>query len=515
MKTLSLNIVMTYPVYWSRYQVLRDFIQNFYDTVGCDEWPQRFYYDYKDLELSMWVKGETFNYEWLLHIGASTKTNNSNEYAGFFGEGFKIASLCAYRDYYWKIQMMSDDWQIDVTDIEQSIDNIPVKMLAYNLYSVKKKNETKLILKNITKEDYEIFLAAFDSFYCIDNPIMGKLLWKGPEGAVFLRSSNPINERLPVTRDYGRKGAVFCGYQMLGTNPFNLVVCLHHYKKEDRERRSLYPFDVIDVFSSIVFNIDADCAMIMLEKMRRYWNTYQQKSFDIFSWSRVIDRLIRKISESPMVKDKFVNKYQNLICLKKIESIADQNRRWQARAWLDLQEKQYLPVKSTFMLMGYPTIEEECEKHGGFVVDDNADNFQERCFKVLEDVCKDVFAGFFEFNRIPERKIIINSFAVYNGMAVVFKKQKPILNIIGIRIRYDVGKLYLKSSLFTVEGYYEALSTYVHEMCHSFGGDSSASFSQALTYAIKLLMVYKEIVENGRSKWNQEFEKKFGTENEK
>lgn len=51
---------MTYPVYWSRYQVLRDFIQNFYDTVGCDEWPQRFYYDYKDLELSMWVKGETF-----------------------------------------------------------------------------------------------------------------------------------------------------------------------------------------------------------------------------------------------------------------------------------------------------------------------------------------------------------------------------------------------------------------------------------------------------------------------
>ena len=50
-------------------------------------------------------------------------------------------------------------------------------------------------------------------------------------------------------------------------------------------------------------------------------------------------------------------------------------------------------------------------------------------------------------------------------------------------------------------------------MCHSFGGDSSASFSQALTYAIKSLMVNKEIVANGRCKWNQEFEKKFGTEN--
>lgn len=34
---ISLNIVMTYPVKWSKYNVFRDFIQNFYDSVGCDE----------------------------------------------------------------------------------------------------------------------------------------------------------------------------------------------------------------------------------------------------------------------------------------------------------------------------------------------------------------------------------------------------------------------------------------------------------------------------------------------
>ena len=48
MKKLSVNIVMTYPVFWSKYQVLRDFIQNFYDAIGYEKWRQSFCYDYKD-----------------------------------------------------------------------------------------------------------------------------------------------------------------------------------------------------------------------------------------------------------------------------------------------------------------------------------------------------------------------------------------------------------------------------------------------------------------------------------
>ena len=73
-------------------------------------------------------------------------------------------------------------------------------------------------------------------------------------------------------------------------------------------------------------------------------------------------------------------------------------------------------------------------------------------------------------------------------------------------IRYDVGKIYLKSGIFRREGYYDALSTYVHEMCHMFGGDASASFSQALTFATELLLENQEKVIEGMHKWNQIFE---------
>ena len=56
---------------------------------------------------------------------------------------------------------------------------------------------------------------------------------------------------LPCVYDYGRKGEVFCAYQILGINPFDLVVCLHQYKKNDRERKTLYRSEVIDVFEDV------------------------------------------------------------------------------------------------------------------------------------------------------------------------------------------------------------------------------------------------------------------------
>ena len=508
MRIISVNIVMTYPVHWTKYQVLRDFAQNFYDAVGFDDWHQNFNYDYSDGKLSMWIKDVSFSYEWLLHIGASTKTSRSDEYAGFFGEGFKIASLCAFRDYRWDITMMSEDWNIDVAEMERTIDSTPVKMLAYKISSIERTNETKLILNNVSEADYGLFQDIIDSFFFPENPIMGKRIWQGKEGAVFLRSKIPIRDNLPVTKEFGSKGAVFCGFQLLGTNPFDLVVCLHRYKKQDRERRGLYSFEIIDVFEEIVRYVSPECAMIMLEKMRRYWNSYPRKTIDISSWSGTVDRLIRKISFSPDVRNDFVSKYDNILCLKKVLSNSERNRRWQARAWVDRQEKKYILAKETFGLLGYPSIEEECDKHDGFVTDDIPDELQQRCFTVLEGVCKEVFKGFFPTEVMPERRIITNLSAPCRGMAEVYKKKQHRLNSKGIKERYDIGRLYLKSDIFQPERYYTGLSTYVHEMCHVFGGDASASFNRGLTYAIELLMTKREEVDKGEVQWNRIFEKR-------
>lgn len=505
MKCLSLNIVMTYPVHWSRYQVIRDFVQNFYDAAGYKDWRQRFRYAYDQGVLSMWIDGVSFNYEWLMHIGASTKTGQSDSYAGFFGEGFKIASLCAFRDLKWEIEMMSADWCLNVTQTDHYIDQTCVKMLAYNIFRTDDLNRTKLILKHVSPNDFDLFQAVLDSFYSPDNPIMGELLWQGDAGAVFLRSRQPINKSLPVTTDFGRKGAVFCGYQMLGTCPFNLVVCLHRYRKEDRERKSLYSFDVVDVFESISSYVSPHCASVMLEKMRKYWNTYPRRKIDIHSWSSTIDHLIYKVSRSPDEVKAFNDRHPDLLCLKQIYSVGERNRRWQARAWLEQQDRKYTLVKYTFTVLGYPTLERTCELNGGFVVDDSPDEIQEKCFGVLEEICRKVFQGFFPMERMPERKIITNSHAAYHGMAVLFRSRQSGINIKGIRIRYDVGKIYLKSELFKKDGYFDGLSTYIHEMCHMFGHDASASFSLALTFTLELMMSNQDKVLAGKKEWDQIF----------
>ncbi len=101
---------------------MRDLLQNFYDAVGAGQWHNRFSHRLDGDMLVMKAADTGFSYDWLVRIGASTKRDSDGKYAGYFGEGFKIASLCALRDYGWKIEMASRDWELEVVTGEVEID---------------------------------------------------------------------------------------------------------------------------------------------------------------------------------------------------------------------------------------------------------------------------------------------------------------------------------------------------------------------------------------------------------
>ena len=98
---IPLNLIFDYPVRWSKYKVLRDLLQNFFDSVPRDEWSTRFSHCLEGSRLRLTAADVGFSYDWLVPIGASTKRDGEGEHAGYFGEGFKIAALCAVRDYGW------------------------------------------------------------------------------------------------------------------------------------------------------------------------------------------------------------------------------------------------------------------------------------------------------------------------------------------------------------------------------------------------------------------------------
>ena len=135
MKTLTLNIMASYPVFWSKQQVLRDIVQNFYDDIGAFGFAEKFKTMYEPAtgQVMLSSASDGFSYEWLLHLGASTKQAQPGKYAGFFGEGFKMAALCALRDHKWKITMRSRDWEIKVCIIGMDIDGRTMQQLAYNV----------------------------------------------------------------------------------------------------------------------------------------------------------------------------------------------------------------------------------------------------------------------------------------------------------------------------------------------------------------------------------------------
>ena len=75
------------------------------------------------------------------------------------------------------------------------------------------------------------------------------------------------------------------------------------------------------------------------------------------------------------------------------------------------------------------------------------------------------------------------------------------MNNRGVYVRNTVGEVYLKKSILKKEMFYDALSTYVHELCHMFGGDSSNNFSQALTFAMEILLANSDVVNSYKEKW--------------
>lgn len=503
---VPLNIVTTYPVRWSKYKVFRDFVQNFYDSVGYADWKKRFSYEYADGLLRMYVEGSCFSYEWLLHIGASTKTKNANDNAGYFGEGFKIASLCAMRDFEWTIKMSSGNWKLSVICVEQSIDSCKVQMLAYEIEEQEEDKRSCLELSIINEKDFLLFQDVLSAFYYPENLLIGEKIWEGERGAVYTRSKNEYRENLPFTSNFGKKGAVFCSYQLLGSNPFDLVVCLHHYRKEDRERNSIYPFEVINVMEKVAACVDAYGAMQILEKMRRYWNSTPRKRIDIYSWTPVINKLIVRMSETDEVVEKFKKKYPDLLYLKPLFSIRDKNERNQAKVWLRGQDKKYLLVQERFQKLGYRSLEDVCEENGGFIADDEATIRENKGFEILETIVKRIYGDFFEMDEFPYRKVISNDDAAYHGMAKTYRKKKVSNNNKGLIFRYKVGEIYLKKNIFTKKGYFDALATYVHELCHAFGGDSSNAFSLGLTWAMEILLSNTEILDEYKTLWETAFD---------
>jgi hypothetical protein len=232
MHTVNLNIVLTYPVKWSKKEVLRDLVQNFYDDAGAEQFGNKFRHTFvpndaredsetheiheahsdagsvdKNGTIVMSMDSDGFSYEWLIHIGASTKQKQSGKYAGYFGEGFKIASLCAVRDHDWDIRIRSRNWSLHIIVLDMEIDGEILKQLAYRVSetpapeNTAKNNETVLEIAGTSVDDYVCLEEVIMGFYYPENPLIGELIFSDRYVAIHRRSSMEKPASLPTSFD--------------------------------------------------------------------------------------------------------------------------------------------------------------------------------------------------------------------------------------------------------------------------------------------------------------------------
>ncbi|MBF0134595.1 MAG: hypothetical protein HQL75_18665 [Magnetococcales bacterium] len=503
---IPLNLVFSYPVKWSKYKVLRDFLQNFYDAIGHKNWADRFHWRWERNCLILEASEVAFSYEWLLHIGASTKRTSGDRFAGYFGEGFKIASLCALRDHGWQIQMASQNWILEVTTTKLMVDQTELESLAYRMHPRPTSHRgSKLQLSPLTEHHELLFQSVRLSFYYRENPLLGHCLWESDEAAIYLRSTIPKPADFPQTYDSPGPGIIFAGFQALGSIRYPWVICLHTFRFDDRERNSLYLWDILDLIGRVVQKLPPDVASVMLEGMSDIWYRYPKKRRDINSWHHVVEKLVLRIAKSEEVQTAWKTAHPNLVVARKVRAthVVASNRRRLALDWLRSRKRGFRLVQEGFLALGYPELETLCEAADGFIQNRPPNPSELACVAILETAAQSLFAQFIpEGAALPRVMIIQNNTASWQGMANCHRLKQPQKNAFGYLVRHRLSHIELKQVLFKTGLFSMALSTYLHELAHAFGGDRSRAFSAALTDMLEVALQYAVKLEEYSKRWD-------------
>jgi hypothetical protein len=503
---ITLNLLCSYPVKWNKKRVLRDFVQNFYDDLGWDKFGKELKYSFSDGVLELFNVSEGFSYEWLTHIGASTKQDVSGTYAGYFGEGFKIASLCALRDHKWTVTMKSRDWQIDVAVENFTLDGITAEQLIYNLLRTPHyDNRNSLILAGLDDDDFQIFKDIVLLFYYKGNPLFGEEIFRNEYVGIFKRSSTIKPKSFPYSIDCFGEGVIYLQFQARGSFQAPLVICDNRYRTRDRERENIHLSTILSVLSDVIDYLNADALIFLLETFKNRWYEYPSNKEDVESYYSVVKKILYRIYANNFFRaiEKFKEKYPNLAVCRRPKNTYERNRKTQALEWKRLYCPTLKLVQANFDLFGYEDITNMCEKAGGYNVIADPDQLESHLISILKSAVQEIFAGFVP---VTEKVVVINNdSSAFAGTALVTKLPHSVQTLYGHSIRYRLSQVEIAKGLLRKGQFHDALSVFCHELCHVFGGDASAPFSRALTKVIAIIGHSGNILRKYEQQWDDAF----------
>lgn len=500
-----LNLVMTYPVWWGLSHIMEDYIQNFYDVLGAENFSRNFIYCYNEDKKELRMEGKKgFHVEWLQYIGVSTKRDNSIHYmAGKFGEGFKIASLCAYRDHELSIHMESQDWALDVIKIPGEINGQNIEFFGYDIKERAYEDNAVLTLGNVELKAYQIFTAAVQHFFYPENPVFGKCLVSTKDYAIYKINASAISDKSRIT------GRVFASMQERAKiEGIPLIFCNHRYEpdlEDDRDRDRFRSHDIEAAVADIVSRLDGEVLGEVFIAFQPYWCKKRNKTGSGPDWSRLIRKMIGKIcsddslrqSMHEYLKDSYIADTDPYVIKQ------DKNKYRTAQSWFYASKfygtNKLLPYY--FADLGIHTLYGLCERYEGFHIIHKPDKLQQRRIKILEKMAQNIFSDILCYETLPECKVIVNKGTPNEGFAKTINANILIRNRIGLKVVNDIKEINLRKQLLDKSAFSKAMVVYMHELLHQFGGDASRQFRAAILAMNYRIMEKSTMLEEYEKEW--------------
>lgn len=504
-RRISVHLVSTYPVRWSVFAVLLDFLQNFFDAAGPQRFASSVVISRSRGESLIEMGGPGFALDWLVHIGASTKTcAPTGASAGYFGEGFKMAALCAVRDHGWQVCMGSRNWSARVVLAPEQIDGTPVRVLSYDIDANTQPGRTWLRLIGPSDSQHELLVGAVsDSFLFEGNRLLGPQLSMEAGAQVWERSANALPRDIACRIRASDTGLLYLAHQARATLPIPFVVSLPHVRPEQRDRPALYEFQMVDALAQAARLMAPTAATRLLDALRSRWREPLPQGIKVGAWGNVVAALVRRIESDRRTHDQWRMDHPGLLVLMPLKrgSVSERNRRAAACAWARSHRADAILVQSAFARLGFPTVERACESADGFPKPSAPDPVLAQRVAILESFVEEHFRALFLDLAAPEVLIMDMRSAGWKGVATVFPESLERWSATGRRIRFRVPRIVMPCQELRLDSPDSALSTYVHERCHVFGGDGSAGFSAALTDAIRCLARAAQQLHGLQSSW--------------
>lgn len=502
-----LNLVMSYPVWWSMSHIMEDYIQNFYDVLGAESFSCNFIYHYDEDKKELRMEGKKgFRVEWLQYIGVSTKRENSVHYmAGKFGEGFKIASLCAFRDHKLSIHMESQDWVLDVVNVPGEINGQNIDFFGYDIKERVYQDNAILTLGNVELKAYQDFAEAVQHFFYPENPLFGECIINTKDYAVYRINSSVRSDSNKFT------GRVFASMQERAKiDGIPLIFCNHSYEpdiEDDRDRNKFYSYDIETAVTEVVSRLKGEALRAVFIAFQPYWCKKRNKASSGPDWSRLIRKMIWKISSDDVLRQ---NMYEHLKdrYIADIDSYVikqDKNKYKTAQNWF-FTSKFYgtstlLPYY--FVDLGIDTLYDLCEQYEGFDIIHKPDKLQQRRIRILEKMAQNIFSDILCYEELPECKVIANKGTPNEGFARTVNTDNLIRNKIGLKVVNDIRGINLRNQLFDKYAFPKAMAVYIHELLHQFGGDASRQFRTAILAMNYRIMEKAELLEGYEREWRE------------